>query len=76
MTNFTAAERVNSELRHMQTAMAEQMHAYQAFLAAAQGYDWAAAERCQLRVSSLVDAAMDSFMAACRLQEDMAQGRG
>lgn len=56
-------------MTRMNQALLEGQVTYQRFLTLAQGYNFEAAAREQLRSSACHDNAMDAFMAACRLMK-------
>lgn len=64
----------SDELACVNTCMARYSDAYQAFMASAQAFQWVAAGAHQDQASGYMEAAMDAYMRACRLQEAMKRG--
>lgn len=66
----------SDELACVNTCMARYSEAYQAFMASAQAFQWVSAGAHQDQASGYMEAAMDAYMRACRLQEAEVVKRG
>jgi len=60
---------IREELQNFNIASTNHAQAYHSFLMMCEMGNWDEAQRCHLASSALLEAAMDAFYNACRLQE-------
>lgn len=69
------APKFSDELARVNTCMARYSEEYAAFMKAAQNFEWARAGAHQDRASGYLEAAMDAYIRACRIQESEVRKR-
>ena len=70
----TASQCIGQELHNFNVAALNHTQAYHSFITLAQLGNWEAASRAQIQSASMLEAAMDAYMRACRIKS-MAEGQ-